>query len=296
MRKLTIVVCLGFLSFAAATRSASGQAPEAGRSAQPRTTDTLQILKTRDGSVLLGRVVMEDADSVRFQTTMGTLVIARSNIQDLTEVPASAMRDGSYWPPNPHATRLFFAPTGRMLARGERYFQNTYLFFLSAAGGVTERVTVGGGLSILPLSNFSDNVFFLTPKVGLVSQERLNVAAGVLAGFAGLSSGGSAFGIVYGVATLGGPDASATGGAGIGYTGDGFADRAVVMLGGEKRLGRRASFITENYLIPGAGQPLISYGIRFFGERLSVDLALINTLGEGALFPGFPFVDFAVRF
>ncbi len=71
------------------------------------------------------------------------------------------------------------------------------------------------------------------------------------------------------------------------------------MLGGEKRIARRVSLVTENYALTGESGALISYGIRFFGEKLSADLALWNPVGvegAGAIFPGIPYVAFAVKF
>lgn len=70
----------------------------------------------------------------------------------------------------------------------------------------------------------------------------------------------------------------------------------MVMFGGEKRLSRRMAVVTENWILPGVDDPLISYGIRFMGEKLSVDLALVNTLGEHAIFPGIPYINFVVKF
>ena len=67
------------------------------------------------------------------------------------------------------------------------------------------------------------------------------------------------------------------------------------MLGGDYRLSKRISFITENWGVPGADGVLISYGLRFFGEKLSVDLALLNSTSD-FLFPGIPYVDFVVNF
>ena len=42
-------------------------------------------------------------------------------------------------------------------------------------------------------------------------------------------------------------------------------------------------------------QGVLSYGIRFLGEKLSVDLALWNPTGD-FIFPGIPYVAFAVKF
>ena len=70
----------------------------------------------------------------------------------------------------------------------------------------------------------------------------------------------------------------------------------MIMIGAEARLSRRTAFVTENWIIPGVDQPLISFGFRFFGEGLSVDLALINMIGEDTFFPGIPWLDFVFNF
>ena len=102
---------------------------------------------------------------------------------------------------------------------------------------------------------------------------------------------------MYAVGTAGSPDASISFGTGLAYAGGQFADRPVAMLGGETRLSRRVSFVTENYLIPNDDvNSVISYGLRFFGEKLSADLAFWNAPGNEMVFPGIPYVAFSVKF
>jgi hypothetical protein len=213
------------------------------------------------------------------------------------------MRQGIYWAPNPNETRLLFAPTGRMLARGERYFSDTYLLLLLFAGGLSSRFTLGGGLSIVPSDDFfRNNIYYITPKVGLIQSPNVNVAAGAFFGFAGWDLDGDedvgSFGILYGVGTFGSSDGHLTIGSGLAYGGGDFADRPIVMIGGEKRMSRRTSFVTENYLLQGESNAAISYGIRFFGEKLSVDLAFWNAFGSDVepIFPGIPYLAFAFKF
>ncbi len=86
------------------------------------------------------------------------------------------------------------------------------------------------------------------------------------------------------------------------------------MLGGAKRVSRRVSLVTENYgfwtrdqvFVSCVSFPctyrernnfhgLMSYGIRFMGEKISTDLALWNSTEEFR-FPGIPYVGFAVKF
>ena len=254
----------------------------------------LHTLRLRDGSSITGRVIAVESDTVRLQTPGGIYAIARTAIVSARENRRSRTARGQMWPADPNATRLLFAPTGRMLRKGEGYFADHMLFLISGASGVTDRVTMGAGMSVLPLEDFSDNAIILTPKVGLIASEDVNLAVGALIGLAG--GDGSAFGILYGVGTIGDPDASLTAGLGYGFTGEDLADTPAILLGGNLRLSRRVSFVSENYLLPGVDAPVVSYGLRFFGETLAVDLAFITPLGEEVRFPGIPFVGFAVHF
>jgi len=75
---------------------------------------------------------MPRAASIRFAATGGTLALTRADIVDVRDVPKSSVRQGEVWPANPNATRLFFAPTGRMLAKGEGT-STTHISFFSAS-------------------------------------------------------------------------------------------------------------------------------------------------------------------
>ena len=66
------------------------------------------------------------------------------------------------------------------------------------------------------------------------------------------------------------------------------------MVGGESRLSRRVALLTENYFGAGSNDGLLMYGVRFLGEKFSVDLALMNSV-RSPVFPGFPYVDFVIK-
>ena len=291
------VALVGTTGILAAQQPAPAPKPVAIRVAD---STQVQVVRLRNGSSIVGRVTEMNADTVHFAAVGGTLALPRAEIVELREVAKSAMRNGEVLPVNPNATRLFFAPTGRMLAKGEGYFNDSYLFLMSVQGGLSSRFNLGGGLSVLPLDNFADNALFITPKIGVVATPKFNLAIGALAGFVGglVDEGTDAsFGVLYGVGTVGSPDASITFGTGLAYAGGQFADRPVAMLGAETRLGRRVSFVTENYLIPNDDvTAAISYGLRFFGEKLSADLAFWNAPGQVMVFPGIPYVAFSVKF
>jgi hypothetical protein len=260
------------------------------------------VLRTRDGSTLIGRIAAETPDTVRFESNGNVFTLARAQILEIRAIEPGQLKGGEYWFPDPNRTRLFFAPTGRMLAKGEGYFSDTYLLLITVAGGVTSNFTMGGGMSLIPSTNPQNNVFYLTPKIGLVDRPDFALAAGALVGFAGfdgIESRDRSFGILYGTSTFGSADHHLDIGAGWGYAGGSVSGNPAIMVGGATRVSRRVSLLTENYFVPSVSEnAVISYGLRFFGEKLSVDLAFANAVGPNTtfLFPGVPYVAFAVKF
>ncbi len=256
----------------------------------------IQIITLKDGSTRIGKITNVSEDEVTFDTEFGVETIATAAIREIREVPASSFNEGKFWFPNPNRTRLFFAPTARMLAAGEGYFSNYYLFFPGAAVGITDNITIGGGFSLFPGVDFEKQLFYLTPKIGLSSGSRISLAAGALIVRVPESDDPMFLGILYGVGTYGTEDRSLSFGAGYGFADDELADEPTLMMGGEWRVGRRLALVSENWVIPGVDDAIISYGIRFFGEQLAVDLALWNKIGGESGFPVVPYVDFVWRF
>lgn len=259
--------------------------------------DKIQIITMRGGSTLVGRITEIGEDEITFETDAGKMILSISKIEKVKEVPAQSMRKGQLWFENPNTTRLYFAPTARMLKKGEGYFSDYMLFFPGIAYGFTDNFTFGGGMSLLPGVDIGDQIFYFTPKFGIKSSRNSNIAAGALIiALPEIDNESPVVGIVYGVGTFGDPDGSLTVGLGYGFVEDEIADKPMFMMGGEKRLSRRVSFVSENWIFPDVDEPLVSAGFRFFGEGISVDLALFNVLGEDTFFPGIPWVDFVFNF
>jgi hypothetical protein len=284
---------LAFALSAAITMSAPLAAQDTGPTRDRlRVVDStkIQVITLRDGSSLVGRIVSVSADSLDFQMGIGRVPVAKRDIRGISETDSGRIHDGQYWFPNPNATRLFFAPTGQMLKRGEGYFADYEVFFPGFAVGVTDNISIGGGVSLFP-AGVDEQVYYVTPKVGMSFGEQFHLAAGVL--FAGTQGGTG--GVYYGVGTVGDGDASATIGLGYGFAGGKIESKPVAMLGGEKRIARRIALVSENYLLPISENNIVySFGIRFMGEKLTTDLALFNASGSNII--GLPYVDFVFKF
>jgi len=286
LRAFTVILCVA--------RSAGFAESQASNNVRVRMTvpDSahIQIVKLKDGSTIFGRILTVSGDTVSFQTQAGDIQLSAGAIREIKEIPAADLRKGEYWFPNPNSTRLFFAPSAQMLKQGEGYFSDYELFFPGIAYGLTDNVTIGGGVSLFPAAA-EDQVYYLTPKVGFSVADNVHLAAGVL--FAGMKGGTG--GIYYGVGTFGDVNASVTLGGGYGFAGGKIEAKPVGMIGGELRVSRRIGIVTENYLLPVSDNNfLYSFGLRFMGEKLTTDLALVNVSGSDVI--GVPYVDFVFRF
>jgi hypothetical protein len=158
-------------------------------------------------------------------------------------------------------------------------------------------------MTLFPSDNFlKNNLYFISPKVGVYQSEKTNVAAGVFAGIAPFfkddfgEDSENTFGIVYGVATFGDDDGSLSVGTGYGYAGGRMADNPMLMVGFNKRITRRLALVSENWLFPNTDRPLVSYGVRTIGERLAWDFGFITVLGKDGLVPGVPWIGLTYRY
>ncbi|MBM4186773.1 MAG: hypothetical protein FJ206_05605 [Gemmatimonadetes bacterium] len=267
-------------------------------------SSVVQVVKLTDGSTLVGRFQDVASEPLQFQTEGGVISIRRISIREVREVRRAAVRGGKIWHDDPNPTRLYFGPTARSLPKGQADFSNTYLFLLSGAAGVGSNIQIGGGFSVVPTDDFSENIFFLTAKAGIRPSPYVNLAVGGLLGQVGGfgsdlgGNDGEGVGAFYGVGTFGTEDHAFTAGAIFPYAAGDLGDDPVILAGAETRLARNIKFVTENYFTTGGGsdvEGIFSYGVRLFGEKMSVSLAFWNST-EDQIFPGLPYVDFVIRF
>jgi hypothetical protein len=245
----------------------------------------------RDGSTLNGRVVEVTPTTVRFASSIGETAIPRSSIVSVRLVAETSMHNGEVWAEDPSRTRLFFAPSGRMLRTNETYFSDAYVFFPSIQVGVTDQFTIGGGFSIFPGVAIDEQIAYLTPKVGLYASPKVNVAVGALIAGAGVISDETPVGIGYGVVTLGDENTNATLGTGFGFTRGSTSSTGVLLVGGSSRVSKSFALVSENYLTTEQNASvLVSGGVRFMSERIAVDLALFGGKGIDAVVPYLAFI------
>jgi hypothetical protein len=212
-----------------------------------------------------------------FRSTAGVeMTVDVATVRSLKPVRGRIVR-GELWREDPNPTRLFFAPTGRSLKKGEAYFGVYEVLLPFVQIGITDRFSVGGGTPLI----FGDinRPAWITPKFQIARGPSTNASIGVLH-FFNIDDG--SVGIAYGVVTQGNADSAVTVGAGYAYAraGDDDGGAPVGMIGGEHRVSRRVKLVTENYLFKGGG--FASGGLRLFGEKLSADFGLVMQLFDDA--------------
>lgn len=250
----------------------------------------IQIITLSDGSELKGFIIEEDSSVIQFKTLSGVeMEIDRMQIKEMEE-HLGKWHSGEFRMQDPNSSRLFFAPAARTLKAGEGYFSIYEIFFPSIAIGVTDFLTINGGMSLFPGAD--QQLLFIAPKVRFVNTEIFQLSSGIL--YAGISD--ESFGIAYGVFTIGSSIASLTGGLGLGFVNGDFSENPFLMIGGELQLSNSVKFLTENWILPESETALISFGLRFFGRHLAADFALMTITEEVEGFPFIPWIGFAYNF
>ncbi len=262
----------------------------------------------KDKTQYIGNIESENTNSVIIQniTTGIRTEIPVSQIAEKVVINNSSIKKNEYWFENPNATRYLFGPSAFNLKKGEGYYQNTMLLLNSFNVGITDYFSIGGGIEFLStfisLSQGQFNpIIYFTPKVGFSVTEKIGVGGGVLV--ASIPQWGSStnagLGLLYGLGTYGNKDSNVTATLAWGSVeGDAF-NKPLFTVSGMTRIAKKTALITENWFVPTdtSYEPLFSYGIRFFGENLAIDLAFINNWDIAqSLIIGVPYVNFVVKF
>ncbi len=241
-------------------------------------------LELSDGSILIGKIISEKNDSLFFRTNNNIEIAIRKNQIINRSVITGKLVGSDFWYNDPNYTRLFFAPTGKALKAGRGYFAAYEIFFPFFAIGVTDYLSLAGGMSLIPAAD--GQIAYIAPKLTFYQTPIYSISGGVL--YIKIPDEPNAAGILYSVSTINFTNSSLTAGLGFGFSGGDFAKNPILVLGWETRTSKTIKIITENWIFFGGETHLISFGIRFFGENVAADFGLIYPTSEES--DGFPFL------
>lgn len=229
------------------------------------------------GHMRKGRVVATDDSSLTMVTLAGaTVVLPRHSIKDWDRLHGTLTPAG-FRPTDLATDRLFFGPTARTMPRGGRTLADHDVFIVSGAYGISDRVMLSAGTSLLEGFDSTGHssgtgIAFADGRVGLARSRHTAVAVGAFWGVMGSERANGSVGAGYGVVTLGSNDHAVTVLGGYPFSSRSFEKQAIVMLGGETRIGRRFKLMTEFWKLPQIGRVTGIYGVRYLGDEFTLEL------------------------
>ena len=234
-------------------------------------------IETMQGTSFTGTLISMNLTALEFDAKeLGTIKLERAQIRlaELQRPVAAGGRKDYYDIGN--GNRLFFAPTGRGLRKGEGTLQDVSVYFLGVNYGITDNFSVGGYMSIIPFIGLDDQFIAITPKFSFPVSDKVHFGAGLLyvrtPNFDG-NDGSSGAGIGYGALTYGGADNNLTLGLGYGFVTGDIGSTPIIQVGGQTRISRRVSLISENYIIADGSAGMGGlYGVKLNWRRTSLGL------------------------
>jgi preprotein translocase subunit YajC len=259
-----------------------------------------------DGSVLSGKLTsITDTEIVIQSGAMGEVHLQKANIKSMTAVSSFNEKQSGIWFSNPNPTKYLLGNSAIPLEKNTGYYQNTWIFFNSFSYGITKNISISGGFEIFSLLAQGEGPFayYINPKVSFKVADNFYAGGTVLyANTIKTTDDFGGLGTLNGFATYGNNNNNITASLGWGYADGEFSSKPLVTISGMARASRRIAFVTENWLVPGVGDDtkyygIFSYGIRFLGEKTSIDLAFINNsdIAENLII-GIPWLDFVINF
>ena len=150
---------------------------------QSKDTTLLQVIVFKNDHYKVGRILQVTSDTTIFLYGADTMKIFNGDIVDIQNVSSAAvryLRNSIFFWQSDKNTRLFLGPTGYTLRKKEGVLADYFFIFPYLSYGITDHITLGGGLTFLPTSDSLFNpAFYFGPKLKLWSSEIFSIAAGV---------------------------------------------------------------------------------------------------------------------
>jgi hypothetical protein len=221
-------------------------------------------------------------------------------------VPVSSIdeKKSEIWFANPNPTKYLLGNSAIPLEKNSGYYQNTWIFVNSFSYAFTNNFSISGGFEIISLmAKEGPYAYYINPKVSFKVADNFYAGGSLLyantlrhiGDFGGLGTL-NAFG------TYGNKNNNITGALGWGWANGNFSSKPVITISGMTRLSKRVALVSENWIVPAGASSnsyygIFSYGIRFLGEKTSIDLAFVNNPDIAKeMSIGIPWLDFVIDF
>jgi len=258
-----------------------------------------------DGSSITGRLMLITDQEVIIQSaSMGEIRLMKTNIKSMSLVSPTDIKKSGIWFQNPNPSKYLLGNSAIPLEKKTGYYQNTWIFINTFSYAFTKNFSISAGFEIFSILAGGDGpyAFYINPKISFKVANNLYLGSNILYAntimtveeFGGLAT-------INGFGTYGNKNNNITGALGWGWADGVFSTSPLIVISGMTRASKRVAFVSENWLVPnvddGGYYGFFSYGIRFLGEKTSIDLAFINNrdIAEEIII-GVPWLDFVINF
>ncbi len=229
-----------------------------------------------------------------------TLVLLLTLVATATCAAQTDSTTSTFTIPDRNTSRLLVTPTARPLKAGQGYVALSELFFPIVVVGATDWLSAGGGISLIPTTD--RQIVYGTAKITPYRADKVAVAAGLLYIVGTGDIIDEPILLPFVVTTFGSDDHAMTLGFGRWISRDSIDEDLALSIGAETRVSNNVKLLGESW-IPTFDRPAyILAGVRFFGKRVSADLAVITSTELFAArhryeFPAvLPLISFAYNF
>jgi len=260
----------------------------------------------KDGSVVSGILLsVTDKEVIIHSGTIGEVRLQKENIKTMVPVSSIDEKKSEIWFANPNPTKYLLGNSAIPLEKNTGYYQNTWIFVNSFSYAFTNNFSISGGFEIISLMFAGEGpyAYYINPKVSFKAADNFYVGGSFLYAntlrhfedFGGL-------GTINAFGTYGNKNNNITGALGWGWANGNFSSKPLVTISGMTRLSKRVALVSENWIVPEVGSNgsyygIFSYGVRFLGEKTSIDLAFMNNHDiAGEMKIGIPWLDFVINF
>jgi hypothetical protein len=294
------LIPFAFLLLTTITESVNAQEKVTGEISETYT------ITMNDGSSITGKLLSVSDDEFVFESgSMGKITLQKATIRSMNKVSSINNKKTGIWFENPTPTKYLLGSSALLSEPKTGYYANTWIFVQSGNYAFTKNLSLAGGFEIISIlaGGKGPYAFYLNPKATFKIVKNLYMGANILYAntirsideFGGL-------GTLNAFATYGTTNLNITAAIGWGWAEDEFSRSPLITISGMARASKRIAFVSENWLIPKIGDTegyygLYSYGIRFLGEKTSIDLAFINNPDiADKIIIGIPWLGFTIHF
>jgi hypothetical protein len=166
MKKNLILLCFFIVSL-------SAKAQDYYKSDTAKTSPSIFIIRLKDGTQLLGRIIEQNTVQSKVQTeNMGLITIPASQIISMELYEKSKSSFNKTYFENRFANRFSFTPSAFPMEEKSVEYHNVMLYYSEFAAAITSRLSIGVGFfTVIPTEFYN-----LKAKINLVSSERFNVS------------------------------------------------------------------------------------------------------------------------